>query len=331
MLREGIDRITEQASVPDGLLERARRHRRRQRTAIGGAAFGATAVAGAAAVAASGLAGSGPRPASTLHAQTTAYVVKHAERALSAATGGTALEEIHTTARNAWFTVITHPRTGGVTLPLNALGSSASASQLNVWAYRGRLRQQGLTAGGQLVFDADRTTVTSPAGLRTSSGTGASYSSRTWWHAVSTAGAAPAGTSPPSCLTTSLAPPTGGATDWSAQIHEALACGLFRIAGTQQVDGTGTVKLVAARPQPGPAGVRQTLWVNPATYLPVRVSWVWPDGQHQGSLVGDFRWLPPSPARLRLLTTPVPAGFRQVKPAGLPQPTFAFIEVPSAR
>ena len=333
LLREGIDRITENARVPDGLLARARQHRRRQRTAIRGTAFGGTAVAAGAAVAASGLISSGPqRPAASLRAHTTAYVVKHTERALSVATdGGAALEEIHTTAHNAWFTVVTYQPNGSVTMPLNAQGSIARASQLNVWAYRGQLRQQGRTAAGTLVFDADRTTVTSATGQQTITGSGADYTSRTWWHAVSTADAGTAGTSPPACLTTSLAPPVGGATDWSAQIHEALACGLFRIAGPQRVDGTDTVKLVATRPQPGPAGVRQTLWVNPATYLPVRVSWIWPDGQQQGSLVGDFRWLPPSPARLRLLTTPVPAGFRQVKPAELPHPTFAFTQVRPAR
>lgn len=331
LLREGIDRITENARVPAGLLARARQHQRRQRMAIRGTAFGGTAVAaGAAVAAASGLLSTAPqRPASPLRAHTTAYVVKHTERALSVATdGGAALEEIRTTAHNAWFTVVTYQPNGGVTMPLNAQGAIERASQLNVWAYRGQLRQQGRTAEGTLVFDADRTTVTSAPGQQTITGTGAVYTSRTWWHAVSTV---EVGTAQPACLTTSLAPPVGGATDWPAQIHEALACGLFRIAGPQRVDGTDTVKLVATRPQPGPAGVRQTLWVSPATYLPIRVSWTWPDGRHQGSLVGDFRWLAPNPARLRLLTTPVPAGFRQVKPAELPLPTFAFTVARSTR
>jgi hypothetical protein len=324
LLREGIDRITENARVPDGLLARARQHQRRQRMAIRWTAFGGTAVAaGAAVAAASGLISTAPqRPVATLRAHTTGYVVKHTEQALSAATdGGAALEEIHTTAHVAWFAVVTRQPNGGFTMTIPAPG--AAATQLNVWAYAGQLRQQGRTSGGALVFDTDRTTVTSASGRQTITANGADYASRTWWHAVSTV---QVGTSRPACLTTSLAPPVGGATDWSAQIHEALACGLFRVAGPERVDGTDTVKLVATRPRPGPVDIRQTLWVNPATYLPVRVSWTWPDGQGQqrGSLVGDFRWLPPSPARVRLLTTPVPAGFRQVKPAELPRPTFVY-------
>lgn len=322
LLRAGIDRITENARVPDGLLARARQHQRRQRMAIRGTAFGGTAVAaGAAVAAASGLISTAPqRPVASLRTHTTAYVVKHTERALSVATdGGAALEEIHTTAHDAWFAVITHQPNGGITMTIP--GPGTAATQLNVWAYAGKLRQQARTSGGALVFDTDRTTATSGNGQQTITANGADYASRTWWHAVSTVGVS---TSRPACLTMSLAPPVGGATDWSAQIREALGCGLFRIAGPQRVDGTDTVKLVATRLRPGPGDIRQTLWVNPATYLPVRVSWTWPEGQQRGSLVGDFRWLPPSPARVRLLTTPVPAGFRQVKPAELPQPTFVF-------
>jgi len=49
-----------------------------------------------------------------------------------------------------------------------------------------------------------------------------------------------------------------------------------------------------------------TLWVNPATYLPVRPK--------LGGLQTDFQWLSPTPAGLALLNMPVPAGFHQVPP-----------------
>jgi hypothetical protein len=54
------------------------------------------------------------------------------------------------------------------------------------------------------------------------------------------------------------------------------------------------------------SGGHLTLWVNPATYLPVRLK--------LGGLQTDFQWLSPTPAGLALLNMPVPAGFHQVPP-----------------
>jgi hypothetical protein len=51
---------------------------------------------------------------------------------------------------------------------------------------------------------------------------------------------------------------------------------------------------------------RLTLWVNAATYLPMRLD--------QGGLQTDFQWLPPTPAHEAMLNMPVPAGFHQVPP-----------------
>jgi hypothetical protein len=49
-----------------------------------------------------------------------------------------------------------------------------------------------------------------------------------------------------------------------------------------------------------------TLWVNPATYLPVRMT--------IGPVNASFEWLAPTPANLAPLHLTVPAGFRQVPP-----------------
>ena len=65
-------------------------------------------------------------------------------------------------------------------------------------------------------------------------------------------------------------------------------------------------------------GGRDTLWVNPAGYLPVRVMLTLRAIQIQT----DFSWLAPTPANLAQLNVTVPAGFRQVPPpaqAGIPQ------------
>ena len=77
MVREGLDRLTEGARAPAGLVHRARRHRSRRRLAAGSAIAGAAAVA---AVIATGVAaGPGTGPAM----QNTAYVMRHVASALA--------------------------------------------------------------------------------------------------------------------------------------------------------------------------------------------------------------------------------------------------------
>jgi hypothetical protein len=49
------------------------------------------------------------------------------------------------------------------------------------------------------------------------------------------------------------------------------------------------------------------LWINPATYLPVRQA-------GPGARVTDFRWFRATPASLAKLKVAIPAGFRRVPP-----------------
>ena len=73
--------------------------------------------------------------------------------------------------------------------------------------------------------------------------------------------------------------------------------------GLQRVDGINAVKLTGGK-------ALVALWVNPATYLPVRAIF----GLGQGRAQTDFRWLAPDQASLAQLGVPVPAGFRQIQP-----------------
>lgn len=57
--------------------------------------------------------------------------------------------------------------------------------------------------------------------------------------------------------------------------------------GGQRVDGITAIKLTEGNG-------RNALWVDPGTYLPVRVLTV---GRQQ-QIQTDFRWLAPAPARL---------------------------------
>ena len=53
------------------------------------------------------------------------------------------------------------------------------------------------------------------------------------------------------------------------------------------------------------------IWVNPRTYLPVRVTSTMPGGAR---IQTDFGWFTPTRARLAQLRVAVPPGFRQVPP-----------------
>jgi hypothetical protein len=214
LLRESIDRLTHDERPPGGLADRAfRRHR--QRTIALRAAAAGTAVVAAGVLATATLPGAAPRPgqpgrpaaagtAQTPGAQTqapavqtAAYVSGHTERALAAAAGGNLVEEIHTVGQNyplGLTQVLSFPVNGGGTGHL-VKQAGPTASQENTWSYRGQLREQGLDATGQPVFDASSTTAQSTAGARTVMtvrGTGADYTSRTWWRSGLRLGLPPA-------------------------------------------------------------------------------------------------------------------------------------------
>jgi hypothetical protein len=122
------------------------------------------------------------------------------------------------------------------------------------------------------------------------------YADGTWWRA----------TLPPSEPPPSTAPRCGlgvdiGAGGWPAFFRHQLGCGEFRMAGRQRVDGVQVVKLTESN--------GTMAWVNPVTYLPVRVIVAGLEPS-----IYDFRWLAPTAASLAPLSVPVPAGFRQVPP-----------------
>jgi hypothetical protein len=347
LLRESIDRLTHDERPPGGLAGQAfRRHR--QRTIALRAAAAGTAVVAAGVLATATLPGAAPRPgqpgrpaagtaqtpgartptaqAPAVQApavQTAAYVSGHTERALAAAAGGNLVEEIHTVGQNyplGLTQVLSFPVNGGGTGHL-VKQAGPTASQENTWSYRGQLREQGLDATGQPVFDASSTTAQSPAGPRTVMtvrGTGADYTSRTWWHS-SLQLSLPAAAGPAACAAAFLPPPVGTTLDWAAAIRTALSCGHFQLAGHEQVGSVNAIKLVSAKVN-GP--YTATVWVDPSTYLPVRLTWNWldPRAPGPGTLTGDFRWVQPTQASLGALQVKIPDGFRPVHAGGLPVP-----------
>jgi hypothetical protein len=313
LLREGLDRLTAGATVPDELVSRAQRRNRQRRIKIRAAIAAGTAVAAAAAVTVS-LAATGNQPRSApVHTQTIADVVTRTERALaSAASKGNAIQVTQLTGRNVTFglTVVGPNGVLGSPSPAQRLPgarAAVSAQRMVSWTYRDLWLQEGFSATGRLVFVNVNGPITLHSGKHVAGNYGAAYPVHIRWRSVSTGESGPAFRLTCQDVFPSAYP------SWRATISKALSCGLFHLSGRQWVDGVDAMPLVS---QPRGAGFRVTLWVDPSTYLPVRMSATFLSGSDRGQqFVTDFRFLPPTRANLAALhaaerRAPIPATFR---------------------
>jgi hypothetical protein len=130
-----------------------------------------------------------------------------------------------------------------------------------------------------------------------------SYRDRTWSRTTYRFGTASSPGSP--------GPRRETARQGTAQLRAEVAAGKVTLVGPAVVDGQQAIKLkeVSAR------GVLY-LWVNRATYLPIRTIGTAPGGSPASdqAIRDDYRWLPATPASLRLVsaTPAIPAGFTRV-------------------
>jgi len=311
LLRDGMERFTADVQAPAGLAHMVGRLHRRHRALRAAVACGTAAVAAAAAVAvitavSGGLAGHG---AGGAQARTVAYVVRRVENALA-----------------------------GERLVFR--GTTTSTSQASItWAYGPRYRFEEFTEkacgrvlpnltcsghGGSVLAFASGTALVGGKLV----GADVTYFDRTYSlaplrgeprqaNACSTASALVMG-GPPM--------PVG---HWSDFIHATLACGAANVTGHVRIDGVDTTKItgvpVTVRLSKGYAGAvrerwaraRWILYVNPRTYLPVRMygSTQTFGGPGRGTLfasVTDVRWLPPTAANTAKALVTIPAGFHRV-------------------
>jgi hypothetical protein len=316
LLREGIDRLTAGASAPAGLVERARQSNRR-RVMIRSAVAAGTVVAAVAAAVTVTLATGGRGPVGApVRAQTISVVASRTERALAAAADqGTAILETQAsgrgvtfglTALNMNYTFETNPP-GSAVVP--GVLKSVTAQRLVSWTYRGLYLQEGYSATGRLVFHNTNNEVTLHSGRQVLEQSGAAYPARTRWRTVvrGLQGPLPALTCQDDVVPTAYP-------SWRATISKALSCGLFSLGGQQRVGGAEALTLIS-KPQPG-LDFRETIWMDPSTYLPVRLSVTFLHRHARSSqLVYDFRWLEPTKANLAALQAAIrqatiPAGYR---------------------
>jgi hypothetical protein len=117
--------------------------------------------------------------------------------------------------------------------------------------------------------------------------------------------------------------------NWKSFIDEMLACGAASASGGVRVNGAETTKItgkpVTVRLSQGYSKVVHANWVtvqwalyvNPTTYLPVRIegstkTYGGAAGTSLNSEVTDVRWLPPTRASLAKTLVTIPPGFQRV-------------------
>ena len=255
--------------------------------------------------------------------QTVAYVTSRAQQALAAqAAEGRAIEEERVSGPGLTFgfTVLNMALTreknpaGSAVVP--GVLANVTAPRLIAWTYRGRSLHEGISATGALVFHNTFRTVTRRSGRQVTQVFGAAYPARIRWHTIVRGLSGPA----PSVCQMGLVSPSSS--NWRADLSKLLSCGLFRLDGRQRVDGVEAIKLVSVPRRSVPA--RETVWVNAATYLPVRVSAAWrPAHGPRSVIIYDYRWLPPTRANLAtwhaaVRHATIPPGFRLLPPDYVP-------------
>jgi hypothetical protein len=140
----------------------------------------------------------------------------------------------------------------------------------------------------------------------------------------------PVWTRPPNACSAQAAQEMGGpgvsTVHWLAFLSATIACGAAQVTGHVLIGGVETTRItgkpVTVKLSPGYAKVIHerwarsywTLYVDPTTYLPVRMSGATymsggPMASYTSSSVTDVRWLPPTRANIAKASITIPPGF----------------------
>jgi hypothetical protein len=304
-LAEGMARYVDAIEEPGCAVGAARtrlRHRRVARAVTAGGA--ALAVAIVTVVLATGGSPSAPRML------TDSYVIKHVQTALSGAEANDGKEAYAT-----------------IKGPVYDIYGNVIAGDIESWQYRNEGASRTLAADGYHIQSVIGYVVSG----KTTKETFADFSKRTW--ETDQVSASPVGPAPlsfpgstqqwilPPCNATG-SPPSEATLNWPDYLQGELACGTFHSAGFSTLNGERVIEL-NSKPLGRDNATIETLWVDPRTYLPVRLT-----TQVMLSLVRqfgftpphsfdphttDFQWLPPTQANLVKLSVNIPAGFREVR------------------
>jgi hypothetical protein len=311
LVRDGMHRLAAAAEIPTGLTVRARRRVRHRRLAAICAIAGAAAISAAAVV---GMAGAGTPGSTTSRVQATAYVIGRVQNVVS-----------------------TLPATGVVVQTETTFSPAFPA--ITQWNYRHQVRavQSGVMhvagvpwAQGQVSWAAGTAMIRGrPSYVQ------ADYRHHQWYPTS-------AFLVVPDACTGGLDVAEFNSVNWPGYLLQTLSCGKFKLAGHAWVDGRRTIKITGSMIEPhwwadlphaegrGALHVDATFYVDPATYLPLRVVWSnWshavPGGLLRGTVRQDFQVLPATPRNVAKATVTIPPGFHKVHGAPFGGPMFQFV------
>ena len=319
LLRESMDQSTADVRVPADILARARtRVRHRQLAMRAALACGTAAATAVAVVAAAGVA-AGPSTGGVTNARTTAYVIKRVQNALAGANF-----------------VIQARATGTLTVSVHGHKVRSSDGTSMSWGYGNRSRFVEFTGdscghvladgscthrGGSVLYLADGTALI--GGKLT--GAYVTY----FDHRYSLSPMGHYHLKP--CSTTAqlaLGAPAVTMADWPAFIKTMLGCEEATVTGHARIGGVETTVISGSVDVPLSKGyartvqekrvrVRFTLWVDSATYLPVRAygsteTYGGSFGPTVSASVTNVRWLPPTAANIAKSLVTIPPGYTQV-------------------
>jgi hypothetical protein len=296
LLRDGMERFTAGVQAPAGLARSAGQLHRRRLTVRAAVACTAAAVTAAAAIAVTSVTRSTPARTGDGGVRTVAYVVRKVESALA-----------------------------GQHLVYRGQTTASAGTPSITWVYGPRSQWVEFGTNGQ-PYSAEGTALI--GGKRVS--VYLIYPDRKWM------GSPGWGTRPASACSATGALEMGGipipTAHWSNFINQTLACGAATVTGHVLIDGMETTKItgrpVMVRLSAGYARTvhekwaraRWTLYVNPRTYLPVRIAGATATFGGPGAAtlyraVTNVRWLPPTTANIAHTLVTVPAGFQRVSSA----------------
>ena len=319
LVRDSMEWFTEDLQVPADLAGNARRaHQRRQRlagTAV--VAFGTAAVIAAAVILAA-VPGAGPGTGGGANARTTAYVIKRVQNALAA-------ENF----------VIQGQATGSMTVSVHGRPVSSSNGTSMSWSYGNRSRFVEFT--GRSCGQVTPNGCTHRGGSQLYLATGTAFVGGKLTGAYVTYfdhkySLYPLGQDHvKACSRTAqldLGAPAVTMPNWPAFIKAMLGCGAATVTGHAQIGGVETTVISGSIDVPLPKGyaraiketrerVRYTLYVDSATYLPVRAygsdeTYGGANGPTVSASVTNVQWLPPTAANIAKALITIPTGYTQV-------------------
>jgi hypothetical protein len=311
LVREGMHRLAADTRAPADVVTRARRHVRRQKTVARAAlACGTAAVAVVVVIAVIGP-GSRPGTGGVTSARTTAYVVKRVEHALSAG-----------------HFVVEGRATGSWTFSIHGHRIHDSGGLTLSWAYGNRDRMEEFTLAGKPWLDDGTALVGGKL-------TGAYVTHFDHRYSLYPPGHARL----KACSATAqlvLGGPAVTIPNWPAFIREMLGCEAATVTGHARIGGVETTVIRGSIDVPLSKGygqtvneararVRYTLYVDSATYLPVRAygsteTYGGTRGPTTSAYVTTVRWLPPTKANIAKALVTIPPGYTQVDSPANQQP-----------